>query len=556
MAVVSFTKTSDADIVGPRSATWNSDAQIVGPISITFTSDAFILGPAMLFTPSDALIVSAFENTLSITSNAVIVGPSSGAAPVVDPSAPLTQEEIQFLRECAEQISCPGSDYPVSNYSSESPDLPVFLGLNFGWGQPIRRLGTSWSKFICGATYTSHISQEDANLGAARLAALLCPEPNPPTDGPTPTQTWYFNPETFADVKCPDGSNFRMGVRAGMFVASSLSQVLLMASSYALRLANENKVCLTDLSEPPYCCLGKHYTASIRASGKQLGANPFGTVYWEVIGDLPDGMEFNGGSFFGTKIATLEGTPTKAGLFNFRIRVSSQLGAGFYMDKAFAFCVADFEPANLPDAGLGGNYDNQVKLTTCAGQTGIFISAGSLPDGLSMDITGRITGTVSMTAVTSHFTVRAETQLGVICEKDYTIHLGGTSQGQITPGIFSAVPTFFGGGAAFPAGNYRVDYVNGAVIYGLGAQYRLNWTDRGPPGAIGYKVKYNGGVVEQFFPGTDGPYATQALCEAANAGKSITFAHTGGTIGMFLQDDPYFDNSDGSPDPTFELFQL
>lgn len=123
--------------------------------------------------------------------------------------------------------------------------------------------------------------------------------------------------------------------------------------------------------------------------------------------------------------------------------------------------------------------------------------------------------------------------------------------GNITPSITSAAITYWDSGNDIPAGIYRVAYFNGAWI-SPGPIYLVG---DGVPAAgkgRGYYIKFDDGAQEVAFP-PSGLYSSQAECEAANAGASITFAHTGGKIGMYLHDSPYNDNTDGSPNPTFKL---
>lgn len=124
----------------------------------------------------------------------------------------------------------------------------------------------------------------------------------------------------------------------------------------------------------------------------------------------------------------------------------------------------------------------------------------------------------------------------------------------IIPAITNNVPTYWNSGEDIPAGNYRVSYVEGAWI-SPGPIYLVGDGVLAAGKGRGYYITYNNGTAEVAFP-VSGLYASQALCEAANAGRSITFTHTGGKIGMFLWDSPYFDNSPGSPNPTFKLETL
>jgi len=123
---------------------------------------------------------------------------------------------------------------------------------------------------------------------------------------------------------------------------------------------------------------------------------------------------------------------------------------------------------------------------------------------------------------------------------------------QVTPDIFSDTVSWFDSDASFPATNYVIGYLTGAMRY---AEY------------IGWSVNLNNWIPFNGFIITDGAsnqvpgpgiatgteWATQALCEAANAGLYVVYEHVGGQIGMYLNDNPYSDNYAGSPNPTFGL---
>jgi hypothetical protein len=109
---------------------------------------------------------------------------------------------------------------------------------------------------------------------------------------------------------------------------------------------------------------------------------------------------------------------------------------------------------------------------------------------------------------------------------------------------------YFEGGAALPAGHYRVQYVDGCMKYSAAQDWAVNayadgsdsfWlvgntsSDRIliPPGTVGFLVGSGG-------------FATFDECVAANQAlppKEFQFA--GGKIGVWLSDSPYSDNVAG-----------
>lgn len=182
-----------------------------------------------------------------------------------------------------------------------------------------------------------------------------------------------------------------------------------------------------------------------------------------------------------------------------------------------------------------------------------FFGPGPLPPGLSIGCgdgvgrPGQITGKPTLSGPYT-FNIVATDAVGAFQVQQFTIRInGGTDYGTIAPTVFSSVGASWG---TLPAGTYRVSYVNGAMRYGNNALWLLNLNNG--LATAGFKIRHSGGTTVDF-PGTTGTYGSQALVEAANAGKSIAITHTGGTISMFLNDTDYGDNHAGSPGPTFRL---
>ncbi len=125
----------------------------------------------------------------------------------------------------------------------------------------------------------------------------------------------------------------------------------------------------------------------------------------------------------------------------------------------------------------------------------------------------------------------------------------------ITPDVLSAAVSEFNAGANYPVGRYQITYVDGALQYAGGTSggqaggWSVNFNFNGP---LGYHVT-DGNGNDVAFPATTAGYANQAACEAANAGNQILYAHAGGTIGMYLHDTDYNDNTAGYPAPTFSM---
>ena len=444
-------------------------------------------------------------------------------------------------RPCPSQpITCPGFiNSPVLNNSSEAPDTLVFDGFSFG-GPYNPPLGKTFTAANCWLSCQSTVSQEDADLCAATFS-FMCQNTDPSTGQPYGGGIFYFNPPVTITLHCSNGLPFAYTMPAGLFAGMSQAQANQQAQSYARNLAHKHLLCMSDLDDTPIC-LGVAYEATITASTQQDATNAVWTV---VSGALPDGIEFSGSG----KTGTFSGTPTAVGEFGFAIMVT--LPNGDNMTTPYTINVAGITTASpLPSVVSGTPYSQQ--LATSGFSAPVFaIMSGALPAGLSISTNGLISG-IPSSNIGSVFTVAVVesdlAQLPVSCSKIFTI--GGLN---VTPDIFSGTVSYFNGGAAIPAGNYRITYVRGALQYNVALGWALNLYRGGIWN--GYLATYSGGTI-QFTAGTQSQFASQAAVEAANAGASITIAHAGGLIGMSLLDNPYFDNLPGSPNPTFNLVSL
>lgn len=158
---------------------------------------------------------------------------------------------------CPSKIDCPGSDFPIENYSSEDPDAerfcatafaaaPVPLGYNPDCGT-----GSILDGF---AKACSTVSYEDALLAAqqAALAGVISTWATPDCE---PVDL-VCNDEQVCTKDCPDGSSTTYTQVAGTICAENLEAANAQALSYACNRASANLICLGDLAD--YCCVGSH----------------------------------------------------------------------------------------------------------------------------------------------------------------------------------------------------------------------------------------------------------------------------------------------------------
>ncbi len=297
---------------------------------------------------------------------------------------------------CPQVIDCPCSDDPISNYSSEEPDQPVFFG---HYNQP-PTAGT-WFAPGCYAECTSLVSQQAADECAARQAIECSFDGTPDGDNPVPggrggTHTPRFG-NTFqsCDSECPGGAGTVTAlVPPGTVISATQADADARARGLACQEAERIRVCFATLSPLDPVCVDEVMSVVFDAYG---GTPPY--TFAVTSGFIPPGTEINAeGNLFGT--------PTATGTYTFDVTVTDAIGTA--VTKSFTLVVTTVTPATLANASIGIPYSQMLSLDGAVNAVTWVVIAGSLPDGLFLNpSTGIISGTPSLSAVTSAFTVAA-----------------------------------------------------------------------------------------------------------------------------------------------------
>jgi hypothetical protein len=142
--------------------------------------------------------------------------------------------------------------------------------------------------------------------------------------------------------------------------------------------------------------VGVSYSATLTAAG---GMTPY---TWSLAsGALPAGLALSAGG-------VISGTPTAAGSFTFRVQVVDSSAPQQSAQQQFTL-VVDTTPLNLTTASLPGGvvgtaYSATVTATGGATPYAFTVTAGTLPDGLSLSTGGALTGTPTAVGM-STFTI-------------------------------------------------------------------------------------------------------------------------------------------------------
>lgn len=266
---------------------------------------------------------------------------------------------------CPNKIDCPGSDFPITNYSSEGPEqVPKFPSIQF----PDR-----WDKMGCLSLCVSEISQNDADLCA--LAQEAACTPDPPPDPPRE----FCNTAQTCSCVLQGGAEFFYTTPAGTFCAETQEAADAQAKAYACSNCGvvTTSVILGGLEA--CTCLGSTYSKRIQFTG----TTP--TTWLITSGSLPDGLSLDPIS------GTISGIPTESGVFAFTIR--ALLASGNYGVRTYSLTVLEITTTALDDYILNQAYTFQLQAVGGSGNYVWKVNQGTLPIGLTLSPTGLISGT-------------------------------------------------------------------------------------------------------------------------------------------------------------------
>jgi subtilisin family serine protease len=189
--------------------------------------------------------------------------------------------------------------------------------------------------------------------------------------------------------------------------------------------------------------VGQPYSQSVTASG---GTTPYS---WSVVsGSLPPGLSL---SPSGTPSATVSGTPTTAGTYNFTVQVTD--AAAQTDTQAFSVTISPaatltITTTSLPNGTVGQAYWQSV---TASGGTPPYswsVSSGTLPPGLDLSPTGTLSGTPT-TEGTYDFTIQVADSAAQTDTQAFSV--------TIAPAAPSTSPVFGSAGAAAAALGTSID---------------------------------------------------------------------------------------------------
>ena len=165
----------------------------------------------------------------------------------------------------------------------------------------------------------------------------------------------------------------------------------------------------------------------------QSGGN--GTIAWSATGTLPPGLTLDASS------GVLSGTPTATGTFTFTVTATDAnncAGSRSYTLTVNCPTIA-ITPSTLSDGSEGAPYSQTLTQSGATGTVTWSISAGSLPNGVSLNsANGALTG-ATLAAGSFSFTVRVTGSNGCFGERAYQLVITNCPTLSLTPGTLPSV---------------------------------------------------------------------------------------------------------------------
>jgi hypothetical protein len=193
------------------------------------------------------------------------------------------------------------------------------------------------------------------------------------------------------NISCPDGTIFAYRVFPGAFVATTQAEADAQAAAYACLQGGRSLICLNSI---PGGCLNQPYSSTVQTSAG--GGRSF--TFTITVGTLPPGLSM---TQTGINSAVISGTCMATGNYSFTVRATESNGN--FMEKTYTIAVIGITNTPTP-ATQNSAYSFSFTATGGTPPYTFFVSSGALPDGLSMDSSGNITGTPT-NATTFAFTV-------------------------------------------------------------------------------------------------------------------------------------------------------
>jgi hypothetical protein len=366
----------------------------------------------------------------------------------------------------------------------------------------VARVGTAAPAAAPGITTTS---LPNGRVGSTYVASLTA-------TGGTGARTW-----SVASGKLPSGLALAGSQISGTPSATGTSTFALKVTDGAGRSSQRTfTITVTSFaittSSLPAGVIDVPYSATLAAAGGT------GSLTWSLqSGTIPAGLSLSGAG-------VISGTPTAGATANLTVKVTDGTGATATRVLTLTISAFGITTTSIPNGTVGVEYEATINASGGDGSLYWEISAGSLPDGLSL-WDGTISGTPTKGG-TSTFTVKVTDESNAVRTRSFTI----------------AIPALTVTTASLPAGVISTPYPStqlaAANVYGT-----ATWSVSSgalPPGlslssaGVISGTPTAGGTASFTAKVTDdgGSTATKALSISVSSFAILTGAVPGGNVGV------------------------
>ncbi|KVP96664.1 hypothetical protein WJ97_12335 [Burkholderia ubonensis] len=251
-------------------------------------------------------------------------------------------------------------------------------------------------------------------------------------------------------------------------------------------------------------------------------------VTWSVIGSLPPGLKLNGDG-------TITGTPTGDGTYSFKVKAayltkSGQQDYQVLVDSITVTLASATLPAGVQNTAYSYDLKSRLAIGWDASFNGTGVTwmlvSGSLPDGLSLDSNGVISGKPTAESTGTPFTIQA-TYKSKSGQQTYAVVVGAISISLAS----TATPPAAAVGQVYNSGT-GWDIKPNLAISGDGAYAGngagVTWSIAAGALPAGLTLNSNGTVTGTPTQNGTNPVTVKAAYKGKSATQSYTLPLTGG----------------------------
>jgi large repetitive protein len=373
----------------------------------------------------------ALITVIGIALLAGLLGCGEKAAPTITTASPLPTGEVGSAY--SETLGASGGSGTYTTWSITAGTLPDGLSLDSPTGLISGTPTTAGT-----TTITVQVTDSKGRPATEDLSITIAVAPTITTASPLPTGEVGIAYLEILEVSGGSGTYTNWSITAG-----TLPDGLSLVASFGVILGTPTTAGTTTITVQVTDNLGgtgtKDLSITIAAPPTIITASPLptsevGVAYSETLeassgsgtysnwsitsGTLPDGLSL------GSSTGVISGIPTTAGTTTITVQVTDSLGGTATKDLSITIAAAPTitTASPLPTGEVNIAYSETLEASSGSGTyTNWSITAGTLPDGLSLDSSTGVISGIPTTAGTTTITVQVTDSLDGTATKDLSV---------------------------------------------------------------------------------------------------------------------------------------